>query len=87
MAAKTLKLELTADTGPAEMILDLLIRHADLAGRKIDPVQVPEELFRIEHDPCPAGADELRVVLYPSDGLLRFAAAVFAGKADFSGVQ
>ena len=82
MTQKTARLKLISDTGPLMAFIGLFVFYLQLPIKKPEFISIPDKFFRIECDPCPAGADELRVVFYPSDSFIRHMAAIFTTKSN-----
>ncbi|MFD2112044.1 hypothetical protein [Thiorhodococcus fuscus] len=79
-------LKLDLDARPFELFAELLQGALQAREGAVDLPDLPTELVRVESDHGAAAAGELRVTLYPSDALLRFAAAGRAADADLGGV-
>lgn len=75
------------DTSPMLLFLEVLKRGTQGIERPVDFSHLTFELFRIERNPSPAGANELRMTLYPSDALMQFCAATWAGDFNLSPVK
>jgi hypothetical protein len=80
-------MKITLDANSFLAFTDRLERSLQSRQGPLDLGELPAEIIRLETNFLPAGAGELVVTLYPSDGLLRFAAAVWARESHLLGVQ
>lgn len=75
------------DASPFILFSRFLNRLLKVRNSTIDLSHLPDELARIETDNGTARAGELRITMYPSDSLLRFAAAACARNGNRSSVE
>lgn len=79
MSSDQLRMDLDVDSSPVLMFVELFrraLKERDPSGGAHD---LPTELCRVESGDRPAQAGALALTLYPSDVLLRYAAALLAG--------
>lgn len=92
---KPIELSFECDETPFSTFIALFERRLKSAAVRSDRAKfrglklgnLPKELVRIENDNRPAKAGVLRIVLYPSDALLRFAAAFWARDLNLTAVK
>jgi hypothetical protein len=82
MAEQNQALTMHCDAGPLRLFTELFYRAVKVRERFFEVGDLPQELARVEGDDAAAGACELTMTLYPSDGFMRFAAAVLARDVD-----
>ena len=70
--------KLVLDDAPLRSALAEVTTSPELVEQALALLQTPEKLFRFECDTADAG--EMRVSLYPADGLRELTAAAFAAK-------
>jgi hypothetical protein len=75
-------IELQCDASPLTAFIELLQCALESRKRPLGRGDLPAELARLEAGDDATRAGQLRVRLYPSDALLRFAAACWAGDGD-----
>jgi len=78
---------ITCDGSPFILFVELLDRFLKGVKRALDLGDLGGELCRVESDYGSAGAGKCVVRLYPSDGLLRYAATALAGEVNLDGVD
>lgn len=81
------RLEIKCDAQPLVLFIELFQAFLKRSKGRINLGQLGFELARVECAGAAADAGELCVRIYPSDALLGFATAVFAGKFDNSAVN
>ena len=81
MAAVQSEVVIQLDSSPLKSFLEILQTALEVRNRPLGQGDLPTELGRVDSSDS-TSAGELRVSLYPSDALLRFASALWTGKSD-----
>lgn len=80
-------LAIACDAQPLVLFIELFKAFLERSKSRIDLGQLGFEFARVEAAGTAANAGELTIRIYPSDALLGFATAVFAGKFDIGVVN
>jgi hypothetical protein len=76
-------IQLKADIKPLEFFVNILNSILQIGKGRFNVPDLAFELVRIEFNNDAAGANELIVIFYPSDTLLRLVSALCTGDFDF----
>jgi hypothetical protein len=87
MAPRELTMEILVDTSPLLTFTHLVQRALETIEAPLDLGDFPLDPVRLQDDPRPAGADHLLMRFYPSDRLLDFTAAIFAGNLNVGFIE